>query len=128
MLRRAKVVVLDEATSSVDVESDAIIQKTLRNNPRFAGTTILTIAHRLNTIIDYDRIVFLADGKVIEYGSPAELVQRDGPFRKLVNETGKENAEVLVNLALARKYEDDDEFEKEVMVRRRSSVAPPLRV
>ncbi|KAI9034263.1 P-loop containing nucleoside triphosphate hydrolase protein [Hyaloraphidium curvatum] len=127
MLRRTKIVVLDEATAAVDLESDATIQRTLRTNPRFKGTTILTIAHRLNTVVDYDLIVYLQDGKVLECGSPAELVSRDGPFRKLVNETGKENAEVLVNLAMAKKYEDDDEFEREInMVRRRSSIVPQL--
>lgn len=127
MLRRSRVVVLDEATASVDLESDNLIQQVLRTNPRFAGTTILTIAHRLLTVIDYDLIVFLADGKALEVGSPAELVSRDGPFRKLINETGKENAEVLVKLALARKYEAEEEFEKEVNMVRRASMAPPPR-
>lgn len=82
------------------------------------------VLDRLLTVIDYDLIVFLAEGKVIECGSPAELVQIDGPFKKLVAETGKENADVLTRLALAHKFETEQDFEEEVQnVRRRSSIA-----
>jgi ABC-type multidrug transport system fused ATPase/permease subunit len=56
------------------------------------GTTILTIAHRLNTIIDYDRILVLDQGKIIEFDSPTNLIQKeDGMFFKLARETGNEN-------------------------------------
>jgi len=72
ILSQAKVLVLDEATSAVDVQTDALIQATIRS--AFTGCTILTIAHRINTIIDSDKILVLGDGKVLEYASPSELL------------------------------------------------------
>lgn len=100
MLRRAKVVVLDEATASVDADADNQIQKTLREDERFKGTTILTIAHRLLTIIDYDKVLVLAHGEMVEFGSPAELLAKpDGMFRSMVDNTGPEQAQVLIEMA-----------------------------
>ena len=64
LLRKSKIIILDEATSSVDAETDALIQETIRTN--FAHATVLTIAHRLETIVDADRIMLLADGKLAE--------------------------------------------------------------
>ena len=68
--------VLDEATSAVDVKTDALIQKTIHTS--FAGCTILTIAHRINTIIDSDTIIVLGDGNLIESGPPAKLLADPG--------------------------------------------------
>ncbi|ORY48132.1 P-loop containing nucleoside triphosphate hydrolase protein, partial [Rhizoclosmatium globosum] len=83
-----EVIMLDEATASVDTETDSRIQSTIRTE--FAGSTLLVIAHRLRTIIDYDRIIVLDHGKVIENGSPLELIERkDGAFRKMCEETGE---------------------------------------
>lgn len=62
LLRRSKILVLDEATAAVDVRTDAVIQKTIRKE--FKSCTMLIIAHRLNTIIDSDRILVLDDGQV----------------------------------------------------------------
>jgi len=85
---------LDEATASVDGETDAFIQKMLRT--RFQGTTLLTIAHRLNTIMDYECILALDEGKVIEFGKPKDLLEINGGlFRSLVDSTGKESAQAL---------------------------------
>ena len=68
LLRRNKFLVLDEATSNVDMQTDSFIQKVIREN--FVNTTVITIAHRLNTIADYDKLVVMDRGKIIEIGSP----------------------------------------------------------
>jgi len=85
LLRDSKVLVLDEATSAVDNNTDNLIQKTIRES--FSGLTILTIAHRLNTIIDYDRVMVLDDGKIVELDTPENLFNRkDGVFRSMCDE------------------------------------------
>lgn len=66
-----RVVILDEATASMDEETDLNIQKMIRDE--FGGCTVLTIAHRLHTILDYDRVIVLEKGEVKEIGKPAEL-------------------------------------------------------
>ena len=73
LLRKAKVLVLDEATSNVDTASDALIQETVR--AAFADCTVLTIAHRLHSILDSDRVLVLEDGKVKEFDTPDRLLQ-----------------------------------------------------
>ena len=75
LLKDSRVLVLDEATASVDMESDALIQRTLQTS--LGSTTVLTIAHRLETVMHCDRIVVMHDGKVAEAGPPDEL--RDTP-------------------------------------------------
>jgi len=75
LLRKAKIVVLDEATASVDQATDEFIQRTLR---KLEGVTMLTIAHRLDTIIDYDMVCVLSKGEVLEYAPPKELVALEG--------------------------------------------------
>lgn len=72
LLRRTKILVLDEATAAIDLETDALIQATIRQ--QFAGATVLTIAHRLNTIMDSTRVLVLDQGKVAEFDSPAHLL------------------------------------------------------
>ncbi|XP_064490303.1 multidrug resistance-associated protein 1-like isoform X2 [Ornithodoros turicata] len=72
LLRKTKVLVLDEATAAVDMETDVLIQQTIRKE--FVGCTVLTIAHRLNTIMDYDRILVLERGHVAEFDSPSNLL------------------------------------------------------
>jgi len=71
---QAKILVLDEATSSVDTKTDMLIQTALRTH--FKGHTILTIAHRLNTIMDYDRILVMDAGKAAEFDSPRNLLKK----------------------------------------------------
>ncbi|KAJ2608451.1 hypothetical protein EV177_004970 [Coemansia sp. RSA 1804] len=87
LLKRAKVLVLDEATAAIDNSTDAIIQESIRKE--FKDCTVLTIAHRLNTIIDSDMILALDNGKIAEYDTPQNLLdKRDSLFFKLVEEAG----------------------------------------
>lgn len=65
VLKKNKLIVLDEATANVDMETDNLIQKTIREH--FHNSTILTIAHRLNTIADYDKVLVMDDGRVAEF-------------------------------------------------------------
>ena len=87
MLTPSNILVLDEATAAVDVETDALLQNTLRG-PLFANRTIVTVAHRINTILDSDRVVVLEKGEVVEFDTPRELVKKKGVFWGLVREAG----------------------------------------
>uniref|UniRef100_A0A1I7U0H1 ABC transmembrane type-1 domain-containing protein n=1 Tax=Caenorhabditis tropicalis TaxID=1561998 RepID=A0A1I7U0H1_9PELO len=87
LLRKTRVLILDEATAAVDVSTDSLIQKTIREE--FANSTVLTIAHRLNTIMDYDRIIVLNDGKVGEFDSPHNLLtNRNSEFYGMAKRAG----------------------------------------
>ncbi|KAI9691968.1 MAG: hypothetical protein M1820_009646 [Bogoriella megaspora] len=89
MLTPAPLVVLDEATSSVDCATDRQMQKILREEP-FVGKTMLVIAHRLETIMDFDRVVVMDAGRIVEIGRPGELLEREGGvFRGLVEGEGR---------------------------------------
>lgn len=91
LLRKARVLVLDEATANVDHAADETIQAALRARAAEAGTTVITIAHRLLTIADYDRVLVLAAGRVVEEGGVKELLGRRGEgavFRALCEESG----------------------------------------
>jgi ATP-binding cassette subfamily C (CFTR/MRP) protein 1 len=98
LLAPSNILVLDEATAAVDVETDAMLQTTLRSS-MFKNKTIITIAHRINTILDSDRIIVLDKGKVAEFESPAELVRRKGLFYELVREAGLLNSIDLKDLS-----------------------------
>ncbi|KAI9235213.1 MAG: P-loop containing nucleoside triphosphate hydrolase protein [Podila humilis] len=88
LLRKSKILVLDEATAAVDVETDELIQKTIRKE--FKERTILTIAHRIKTIMDSDKILVLEKGCVEEFESPATLVQNhESLFYKLAHQAGE---------------------------------------
>ncbi|KAG0025921.1 hypothetical protein BGZ81_006735 [Podila clonocystis] len=98
LLTKAKVVVLDEATASVDLATDSLIQKAIRVD--FASSTVITIAHRLNTVVDYTRILVMDQGQVSEYDAPATLLDdKESAFSKMVDETGAKNAALLRTLA-----------------------------
>lgn len=85
---------LDEATANVDQTTDNLIQQTLRE--RFSSATIIAIAHRLDTIIDYDKVLVLGNGKLLEYGTPNELLENtDGHFSSMVTSTGSDMASLL---------------------------------
>lgn len=76
LLARPKIVVMDEATSAVDRATDAAIQSSLRDSFAAAGCTVLVIAHRLSTVVDFDRILVLEKGRVAEIGTPRQLLER----------------------------------------------------
>lgn len=83
LLRDAKIMVLDEATASVDTRTDALIQETIR--AQFASCTVLTIAHRINTILDSDRIMVLDAGRIVEFDKPSQLLKSpETHFAKIV--------------------------------------------
>ena len=84
LLNKNKIIVMDEATANVDFNTDQRIQETIRS--KFEDSTVITIAHRLNTIIDYDRILVMDKGQLVEYDPPYELLGReDGAFAELVH-------------------------------------------
>uniref|UniRef100_A0AAR2IU62 ATP-binding cassette, sub-family C (CFTR/MRP), member 10 n=1 Tax=Pygocentrus nattereri TaxID=42514 RepID=A0AAR2IU62_PYGNA len=88
LLTEANVLCIDEATASVDHKTDMLLQKTIRE--RFKDKTVLTIAHRLNTIMDSDRVLVMHAGKVAEFDSPAALCKKtDSVFKKLLCGTGE---------------------------------------
>ncbi|GAX80188.1 hypothetical protein CEUSTIGMA_g7626.t1 [Chlamydomonas eustigma] len=97
-LNPSRVLVLDEATANVDVETDAVIQRTMRTE--FKDRTILAIAHRLHTIIDYDKVLVLDRGLVAEFGTPAALLSSpEGVFTSMVDDTGEATAKFLKGVA-----------------------------
>ena len=86
-LRKTKILFLDEATAAVDLETDDLIQATIRNE--FQTSTIMTIAHRINTIMDSDRVVVMEDGNVLEFDSPQNLLMKeDSMFYSMAKEAG----------------------------------------
>ncbi|KAI1138221.1 putative ATP-binding cassette transporter protein [Hypoxylon sp. FL0543] len=93
IVSRPKVMVLDEATSAVDMTTDALIQRSIREE--FGDSTLIVIAHRLSTIADFDRILVLSDGKVAEYGTPRQLWELQGEdggmgmFRAMCEQSGE---------------------------------------
>ncbi|KAI8873400.1 hypothetical protein GQ42DRAFT_160563 [Ramicandelaber brevisporus] len=96
LARSPRLLLLDEASSNVDFETDAKIQTTIRES--FANSTILCVAHRLRTVVDYDRILVLDRGQVAEFDDPATLIEREGSiFRDMCMQTGE--FEVLKTMA-----------------------------
>jgi len=95
IVSRPRVMVLDEATSAVDMHTDALIQRSIRKE--FTDATLVVIAHRLSTIADFDRILVLSDGRVAEFGSPRELWSKGGGdgemgmFRAMCEQSGEKD-------------------------------------
>lgn len=98
ILSRPKVLLLDEATSAVDVATDILIQRSIREE--FSNTTLLVIAHRLSTIADFDKILVMKGGVNAEFGSPRELLGKEGDgalFSGMVEQSGeKEELERII--------------------------------
>ncbi|NXM87606.1 MRP2 protein, partial [Oenanthe oenanthe] len=91
LLRKAKILILDEATAAVDLETDNLIQTTIRSE--FADCTVLTIAHRLHTIMDSNRVMVLHAGQIVEFDSPEELLTKQGVFSAMAKDAGITAAE-----------------------------------
>ncbi|KAJ4151391.1 hypothetical protein LMH87_012093 [Akanthomyces muscarius] len=89
VLARRRIVVMDEATSAVDADADAAIQRALRE---MTATTLLVVAHRLATVADFDRLLVLDDGRLVESGSPAALYRANGAFTKMVDASADKEA------------------------------------
>ena len=81
-LRNAPILLLDEATSALDSESEAAIQRAL--NRLMQGRTVIAVAHRLSTLRDFDRIVVMQSGRILQDGTPMQLERSNGPFRDLL--------------------------------------------
>eukprot|EP00039_Didymoeca_costata_P003406 m.67460 g.67460 ORF g.67460 m.67460 type:complete len:1335 (+) comp11890_c0_seq2:239-4243(+) len=113
-LRKARILVCDEATSSVDVETDGIIQHVIRKN--FKNHTVLTIAHRLDTILDYDRILVLSEGRVVEFGPPDSLAKDNESIFSSMLAQAKERQKTL----------SSEEIETNVKVRNFSMPQVPI--
>lgn len=86
LISKPKILVLDEATSAVDMRTDELIQESIRVH--FHDCTLLVIAHRLKTVVDFDKLLVLSDGEVAEFGSPRELFERKGVFWGMVRDSG----------------------------------------
>uniref|UniRef100_A0A453QRV9 ABC transmembrane type-1 domain-containing protein n=1 Tax=Aegilops tauschii subsp. strangulata TaxID=200361 RepID=A0A453QRV9_AEGTS len=85
LLKRCRILVLDEATASIDNATDAVLQKTIQSE--FEHCTVITVAHRIPTVMGCDMVLAMSDGRVVEYDKPTKLMETEGSlFRKLVNE------------------------------------------
>lgn len=112
ILRKSKILVLDESGANIDNQTDSLLQQAVSRS--FRDATILSVAHRLGSIIDHDLVLILGDGKVLEYGPPAELLHADGGgdgndddrrgggghFASMVESTGHEMAKSLRTSAM----------------------------
>eukprot|EP00536_Pseudo-nitzschia_multiseries_P013764 jgi/Psemu1/245584/estExt_Genewise1.C_6110003 len=104
ILSKNKILVLDEATASVDRRTDQMLHDSLHDS--FGDATIMAVAHRLDTVIDHDYILVLGQGKVLEFGSPANLLSKiSGVFSTMVDDTGEMTANELRQRAFGKKHQ-----------------------
>ena len=110
LVSHPKILLMDEATASIDQRTDMIIQKVIKY--QLQGVTVVTIAHRLETIIQYDSILVLKDGRKVEEGSPQDLLARKGYFFDMVREAGEEQMKRMEYFSKNKEadmFEDEDE-------------------
>uniref|UniRef100_A0A8C5AHJ8 ABC-type glutathione-S-conjugate transporter n=1 Tax=Gadus morhua TaxID=8049 RepID=A0A8C5AHJ8_GADMO len=86
LLRKTRILILDEATAAIDLETDDLIQSTIRT--QFEDCTVFTIAHRLNTIMDYTRVLVLDKGEISEFDTPSQLLSQKGVFYAMAKDAG----------------------------------------
>ncbi|KAG0214931.1 Multidrug resistance-associated protein 1 [Mortierella sp. GBA30] len=107
----SKIIVLDEATASIDMVTDKLLQETIKEN--FADCTVLTIAHRLNTIIESDKVLVMDSGEVAEFGEPHKLLQDpNGIFAELVSHAGEAASKKLAMIAEDAHRDRNDGFDR----------------
>jgi len=123
LVRDAPILLLDESTASLSNDSDALIQLMIRQN--FKEKTIITIAHRLNTIMDADKVIVLDQGNVAEFDSPKKLLEdKSGIFSGMVAATGKGSAKHLKKIAngeisVVQLLEEESESAPEKMIKKK---------
>ncbi|XP_054270037.1 probable multidrug resistance-associated protein lethal(2)03659 [Macrosteles quadrilineatus] len=109
IVRNNRILVMDEATANVDPQTDGLIQSTIRR--KFAECTVLTIAHRLNTVMDSDKVLVMSAGTAVEFNHPHILLQnQEGVLYGMVEQTGKVTRDLLHNIAAAsyrRKHKEE---------------------
>ena len=93
LLRRTKILILDEPSANVDKQTDQLLQEAVSAN--FPDSTIIAVAHRLDTVIEYDKIIVLGGGRVLEFGAPKALIEAEGDFAKMVEDTGSRTTQEL---------------------------------
>ncbi|XP_017863871.1 PREDICTED: probable multidrug resistance-associated protein lethal(2)03659 [Drosophila arizonae] len=112
ILRENRILVMDEATANVDPQTDALIQNTIRN--KFKECTVLTIAHRLHTVMDSDKVLVMDAGRAVEFASPFELltVSEKKVFHSMVKQTGDATFDALLKVA-QKAHEDNLRLKKD---------------
>ena len=94
LLKHSKVILIDEATSNIDMNSEEVFLKTVKE--KLKDCTVLTIAHRLKTVINSDRIIVMSEGRIIEEGSPEELLRKEGGiFAGMWNEARRAKQDIV---------------------------------
>ncbi|XP_076749190.1 putative multidrug resistance-associated protein lethal(2)03659 [Xylocopa sonorina] len=106
LVRNNKIMILDEATANVDPQTDSLIQQTVRK--KFVNCTVFTIAHRLNTIMDSDKILVMDQGYLVEFDHPYVLLQKKGYFYNMVQQTGTAMANSLSEVAKKCFYKNNE--------------------
>lgn len=110
ILRENKIVILDEATANIDIETEQVIQKLIKES--FKNCTMIVVAHRLQTIIESDRVLVLDLGKVAEFDKPSVLRKRpESHFAKLINEIQTEEKEKEEAKKKEKKKENEEKKE-----------------
>ena len=89
LVQKSKIIIMDEATANVDFKTDRLIQKVIRL--KFKDSTVITIAHRLNTIMDYDKVLVLDGGRVLEFDKPEVLISKGGLFAEMIRSLTQHN-------------------------------------